>query len=131
MKIAKGYDMPSKQGPAETFTGAVRLDGFFTAPPPATVTSVIVTFEPGARTAWHKHPAGQVLVVTFGVGWAQTSGEPKEMIRAGDVIWFEPGEKHWHGATDANSMTHVAIQEARDGAPVEWLEHVSDADYLG
>ncbi|MEZ5866180.1 MAG: cupin domain-containing protein [Geminicoccaceae bacterium] len=98
---------------------------------PGPAAAAVVTFEPGARTAWHTHPLGQRLPVTAGEGWVQKEGEPKQLVRPGDTVWFEPGEKHWHGATDRKAMTHVAVQEAQDGSPVEWLEHVSDADYAG
>ena len=101
------------------------------ATPPARIAAASVTFEPGARTAWHTHPLGQTLIVTYGRGWAQREGGPKEEIRPGDVVWFPPGEKHWHGATTDSAMTHLAVQEALDGKAVEWLEAVTDADYGG
>lgn len=121
---------PSGKGPAEWFTGSVRMDPLFQADPPARVAGASVTFEPGARTAWHTHPLGQTLVVTSGLGWAQREGGPKEEIRPGDVVWFSPGEKHWHGASATVGMTHLAIQESLDGKVVDWMEHVSDEDYL-
>ena len=111
------------------FTGTVRIDPLFTAPAPARVAGAAVTFEPGARTAWHTHPLGQTLVVLSGLGRAQREGHQIEEIRPGDVVWFAPGEKHWHGASPKTAMTHIAIQEALDGKMVEWMEHVSDAQY--
>ncbi len=129
MKITRSGTQPSGRGPAEWFTGTVRIDPLFSAPAPARVAGAAVTFEPGARTAWHTHPLGQTLVVTFGRGWAQRDGGPIEELHPGDVVWFEPGEKHWHGATATTAMTHIAIQEALDGKVVEWLEHVADAQY--
>ncbi len=129
MQIKRAGATPSGQGPAAWFTGSVRLDPLFDAPEPARVAGASVTFEPGARTAWHTHPLGQTLIVTAGCGWAQREGGPVEEIRPGDVIWFAPGEKHWHGATAATGMTHIAIQEKLDGRAVDWLEHVSDAQY--
>ena len=129
MKIARSGSQPSNKGPADWFTGTVRIDPLFSAPSPARVAGAAVTFEPGARTAWHTHPLGQTLIVTFGLGRAQREGGPIEEIRPGDVIWFEPGEKHWHGASAANAMQHIAIQESLDGKAVEWLEKVSDEQY--
>jgi len=129
MTITRNGSQPSGRGPAEYFTGAVRLDPLIQAPDPARVAAVIVTFEPGARTAWHTHPLGQTLVVTAGVGRAQRWGGPIEEIRPGDVIWFPPGEKHWHGASPAAALTHVAMQERLDGRTVDWLEHVTDEQY--
>jgi len=131
MNITHNHDHQSAKGPADYFTGPVRLDGFVTAPAPATLSAATVTFEPGARTAWHTHPLGQLLIVTFGEGWVQVEGQPKQVIRVGDTVWFEPGEKHWHGASETKAMTHIAVQQAQDGSPVDWLEHVADADYLG
>lgn len=116
-------------GPAEYFTGTVRIERLLDAPEPARVAGARVTFEPGARTAWHTHPLGQTLIVTDGCGWAQRWGGPVEEIRPGDVIWFEPGEKHWHGAMPTVAMTHLAIQEKLDGRAVDWLEHVTDEQY--
>ena len=130
MQIHRNGSRPSQKGPAEFFTGAVRLDMLNTAPEPARVAAASVTFEPGARTAWHTHPLGQILVVTFGCGWTQCEGEPIVEIRAGDVIWCPPGHKHWHGATPTTAMTHIAIQEALDGSFITWMENVSDAEYL-
>ena len=129
MNIARNGSRPSQTPPAEYFTGRVRLDPLAEAPEPARVRAASVTFEPGARTAWHTHPLGQTLIVTAGCGRAQREGGPIEEIRPGDVIWFAPGEKHWHGAAPATSMTHIAIQEALDGTAVEWLEKVSDEQY--
>ena len=129
MEIKRIGSRPSGKGPAEWFTGAVRIDPLFEAPDPARVAGASVTFEPGARTAWHTHPLGQTLVVTAGVGWAQREGGPVEEIRPGDVVWFAPGEKHWHGATPTLAMTHLAVQERQDGRAVDWMEHVTDAQY--
>jgi quercetin dioxygenase-like cupin family protein len=119
----------STEGPAEWFTGTVRIDPLFDAPAPARVAGASVTFDPGARTAWHAHPLGQTLIVTAGVGRAQRWGGPVEELRPGDVGWFPPGEKHWHGASPTTAMTRIAIQEKLDGKAVEWLEHVSSAQY--
>jgi quercetin dioxygenase-like cupin family protein len=129
MDIKRSGSQPSGKGSADYFTGAVRIDPLFQAPLPARVVGASVTFEPGARTAWHTHPLGQTLIVTAGSGWAQRDGGPVEEIRPGDVIWFSPGEKHWHGASATTAMTHVAIQEALDGKTVDWMEQVSDEDY--
>ena len=129
MDIKRSGTEPSGRGPADWFTGTVRIDPLFKASPPARAAGNTVTFEPGARTAWHTHPLGQVLIVTAGLGRVQSWGGPVEEIRPGDVVWFAPGEKHWHGASPATAMTHIAIQEALDGKHVTWLEHVSDADY--
>ncbi len=131
MKLYRNGTRPSQQGPAEWFTGSVRIDPLNTPPEPARAASASVTFEPGARTAWHSHPLGQTLIVTSGTGWTQCEGEPTVEIRAGDVIWCPPGHRHWHGATPTTAMTHIAIQEALDGKMVEWMEHVSDEQYLG
>jgi quercetin dioxygenase-like cupin family protein len=131
MEITRSGSHPSAKGPAEWFTGTVRLDSLFTAKPPARAVASAVTFEPGARTAWHTHPLGQTLIVTFGRGWAQRDGGPVEEIRPGDVVWFPPGEKHWHGATATSAMTHIAIQEALDGRMVDWMEQVSEQQYRG
>ncbi|MCB0143035.1 MAG: cupin domain-containing protein, partial [Caldilineaceae bacterium] len=125
MKITRIGSLPSAKGPADWFTGTVRLDPLFATSAPARTGGASVTFEPGARTAWHTHPLGQTLIVTFGMGWVQRENGPIEEIRPGDVVWFEPGEKHWHGATPTTAMSHIAIQEALNGSPVEWLEHVS------
>ncbi len=129
MDITRNGSRPAGCGPAAWFTGAVRIDPLFEAPEPARVRGASVTFEPGARTAWHTHPLGQTLIVTAGCGWAQREGGPVQEIRPGDVVWFPPGEKHWHGATATTAMTHIALQEALDGVVVEWLEQVSDAQY--
>jgi quercetin dioxygenase-like cupin family protein len=129
MDIKRSGAQPSSKGPAEYFTGAVRLDPLFQATEPARVAGVHVTFEPGARTAWHTHPLGQTLIVTSGRGWVQQWGGSVEEVAPGDVVWFQPGEKHWHGATPTNAMTHIAIQEALDGKTVEWLEQVSAEQY--
>lgn len=129
MEITRNGSRPSGRGSAEWFTGAVRVDPLFEAPDPARVRGASVTFEPGARTAWHTHPLGQTLIVTAGCGLAQRWGGPIEELRPGDVVWFPPGEKHWHGATATTAMTHIAIQEALDGTVVDWMEHVSDAHY--
>ncbi len=131
MEHKRSGSQPSGQGSAEHFTGSVRMDPLFQAPAPARVLAVSVTFEPGARTAWHTHPLGQTLIVTFGCGLAQRWGGPIEEIHPGDVIWFSSGEKHWHGATPTTAMTHIAIQEALDGKSVDWMEKVSDAQYQG
>jgi quercetin dioxygenase-like cupin family protein len=129
MDIRRSGSRPSRQGPAEYFTGSVRIDPVFEAPEPARVRSATVIFEAGARTAWHTHPLGQILIVVSGLGRAQHWGGPVEEIRPGDVVWFPPGEKHWHGAGPETPMTHIAIQEALNGSPVEWLEQVSDEQY--
>jgi quercetin dioxygenase-like cupin family protein len=129
MEIKRCGSRPSGRGPAEYFTGAVRVDALFEAPEPARVRGAHVTFEPGARTAWHTHPLGQTLIVTSGLGWVQSWAGPVEEIRPGDVIWFPPGEKHWHGATRTTGMSHIAIQEALNGSPVDWMEQVSDEQY--
>ena len=129
MDIRKNGSQPSGSGPAEYFTGAVRIDPLFQATAPARVAGASVTFEPGTRTAWHTHPLGQTLIVVSGVGRAQRWGGPVEEIRPGDVVWFPPGEKHWHGASATAAMTHIAIQEALAGKTVEWLEKVSDDQY--
>jgi quercetin dioxygenase-like cupin family protein len=129
MEIRRGGSQPSVKPPSEWFTGTVRLDPLFQAPDPALVQCASVTFEPGARTAWHTHPLGQILIVTAGSGRAQRDGGPVEEIRPGDVIWFSPGEKHWHGAAPTTAMTHIAIQEQRNGKTVEWMEKVSDEQY--
>jgi quercetin dioxygenase-like cupin family protein len=129
MQITRPGDHPSAVGPAAWFTGTVRLDPLFTAPDPARVVGALVTFEPGARTAWHTHPLGQTIIVTAGLGWAQREGGAVEEIRPGDVVWFPPGEKHWHGATATTGMAHIAIQERLDGSSVEWLEKVDDDQY--
>jgi len=129
MDIKRSGAQPSGKGPAAWFTGTVRIDPLFQAHAPAHATGASVTFEPGARTAWHTHPLGQHLIVTAGCGWVQRWGDPVEAIRPGDVIWFPPGEKHWHGATATTAMTHIAIQEQLDGKAVDWMEQVSDEQY--
>jgi len=129
MDIRRSGSQPSGKGSAEYFTGTVRVDPLFEAPEPARVRGTSVTFEPGARTAWHTHPLGQTLIVTFGLGRAQRWGGRVEEIRPGDVVWFPPGEKHWHGASPKTAMTHIAIQEAQNGTVVEWMEQVSDEQY--
>ena len=131
MEIKRSGTTPSGKGPAEYFTGTVRIDPLFQVGTPARAAGTWVTFEPGARTAWHTHPLGQNLIVMTGCGLAQRWGGPIEQIRPGDVISFVPGEKHWHGATATTAMTHIAIQEALDGKPVDWMEHVSDEQYQG
>jgi quercetin dioxygenase-like cupin family protein len=130
-RVAVGLlqSQPSAKGPADWFTGVVRIDPLFQAPAPARVQAVSVTFEPGARTAWHTHPLGQTLVVAAGCGWVQRWGGAVEEVRPGDVVWFPPGEKHWHGATPTTAMTHIAIHESLDGKAVDWLEHVPDDQY--
>jgi quercetin dioxygenase-like cupin family protein len=129
MEMRRSGSQPSGKGPAEYFTGAVRIDPLFQAPDPARATGASVTFEPGARTAWHMHPLGQTLIVTAGCGWTQVWGGPVEEIRPGDVVWFPPGEKHWHGATTTTAMTHIAIQEQLDGKTADWMEKVNDEQY--
>jgi len=129
MDIKRSGSQPSGKGPAEYFTGTVRIDPLLEAADPARVVGASVTFEPGARTAWHTHPLGQTLIVTVGSGLAQRWGGPIENIRPGDAIWFPPGEKHWHGATATIAMTHLAIQERLDGKTVDWMEKVSDEQY--
>ncbi len=129
MEIKPSGSQPSSKGPANYFSGTVRIDPLFDAPAPARGRGTSVTFEPGARTAWHTHPLGQTLIVTAGCGWAQRWGAPVEVIRPGDVVWFPPGEKHWHGATPTVAMVHIAVQEQLDGKVVDWLEQVSDEQY--
>src|SRR5213080_1503687 len=129
MDIKRSGSQPSGKGPVEYFTGSVRIDPLFEAPDPARSVGASVTFEPGARTAWHTHPLGQTLIVMAGCGWVQSEGGPKVEIRPGDVIWYPPNEKHWHGATTTTAITHIAIQEQLDGKVVEWMEKVSDEQY--
>ena len=129
MEIKRIGSQPSLKGPADWFTGEVRIDPLFQASDPARVAGSSVTFEPGARTAWHTHPLGQTIIITSGCGLAQREGGPVEEIHPGDVVWFPPGEKHWHGATATTAMTHIAIQESLNGKVVEWLEKVSDEQY--
>ena len=129
IRIMRSGSQPSRQGPAENFTGSVRVDPLFQAPPPARASGSLVTFEPGARTAWHTHPLGQVLIVTAGVGRVQRWGDAIEEIRQGDVVWIPPGQKHWHGAAPGSSMAHIALSESLDGNSVKWTEKVSEAQY--
>lgn len=129
MEIKRCGSRPSAKGPEEYFTGTVRVDALFEASDPARARGASVTFEPGARTAWHTHPLGQTLIITSGLGRVQKWGGPVEEIRAGDVVWFEPNEKHWHGASPTVAMTHIAIQEALNGKVVDWMEKVSDEQY--
>jgi quercetin dioxygenase-like cupin family protein len=131
MKIKRNGSDPSAKGPADYFTGTVRIDAPFQGTIPARVSGATVTFEPGARTAWHTHPLGQTLIVLSGSGRAQREGGAVEEIRAGDIVWFEPGEKHWHGASATTAMTHIAIAEALDGKVVDWMEKVTDEQYQG
>jgi quercetin dioxygenase-like cupin family protein len=131
MEIKRIGSQPSAKGPAEYFTGTVRQDPLNSPPEPARVAMTLVTFEPGARTAWHTHPLGQTLIVTAGCGRTQREGGPIEEIRPGDVVWIPPGEKHWHGAAPSTAMSHIAIQEKLNGSPVNWMEHVTDAQYQG
>jgi len=129
MHIKRSGSQPSSKGPEEYFTGAVRIDPLFDAPDPARARGASVTFEPGARSAWHRHPLGQTLIVTSGCGWVKSEGQPKVEMRPGDVVWCPANERHWHGATPTTAMTHIAIQEALDGKVVEWMEKVSDEQY--
>jgi quercetin dioxygenase-like cupin family protein len=129
MEIKRAGSQSFLKGPGDWFTGTVRIDPLFQAPDPARAQGATVTFEPGARTAWHTHPLGQTLIVISGCGWMQREGGPVEEIRPGDVVWFSPGEKHWHGATPTTAMTHIAIQEALNGSPATWMEHVTDQQY--
>jgi len=129
MQITRTGSQPSANGPAEWFTGSVRIDSPFQREAPARVSGATVTFEPGARTAWHTHPLGQTLIVTAGAGRVQRWAGPIEAINPGDIVWFSPGEKHWHGAAPTTAMTHIALQEQLDGKAVDWLEQVSDAQY--
>ncbi len=129
MEIKRIGSQPSNKGPIDWFTGTVRIDPLFQTTAPARVTGASVTFEPGARTAWHSHPLGQTLIVTSGCGWVQRVGGSIEEIHPGDVVWFSPGEKHWHGATATTAMTHIAVQEALNGKVVDWMEKVNDEHY--
>jgi quercetin dioxygenase-like cupin family protein len=129
MDIKRNGSQPSGKGPTDYFTGTVRVDPLFAAPAPARVSGASVTFEPGARTAWHTHPLGQTLIVTAGLGRVQREAGPIEDIRPGDVVWFSPGEKHWHGASPTTAMTHIALAEALNGKVVDWMEKVSDEQY--
>jgi quercetin dioxygenase-like cupin family protein len=129
MEIKRSGTRSLSKGPSDWFTGNVKIEPLFEAPAPARGRGASVTFEPSARTAWHTHPLGQTLIVTSGLGWAQCEGGPIEEIKPGDVVWFGPNEKHWHGASPSSAMTHIAIQEELDGKVVEWMEHVSDGEY--
>lgn len=131
MNIQRNGSKPSAKGPEAWFTGTVRLDSPFEATEPASLAGAVVTFEPGARTNWHTHPLGQTLIVTAGQGWVQSEDRARETINPGDVVWFPPGEKHWHGATATTAMTHVALQERQGGNTVTWLEPVNDEQYSG
>ena len=129
MEIKRSGSQASGKGPADWFTGTVRVDPLHSAPDPARVATALVTFEPGARTAWHTHPLGQTLIVMSGSGLVQREGGPIEALHPGDVVWFAPGEKHWHGAAPTTAMSHIAIQERLDGKAVDWMEHVTDTQY--
>ncbi|UPK40991.1 cupin domain-containing protein (plasmid) [Bradyrhizobium sp. 186] len=129
MEIKRSGSQPSGKGPSQWFTGAVRIDPLLSPPEPSQVMAALVTFEPGARTVWHTHPLGQTLFVTAGCGWVQREGGPIEEIRTGDVVWFAPNEKHWHGASPTNGMSHIAIQEKLNGSPVTWMEQVTEEQY--
>ena len=129
MNITRAGTQPSVKGPADWFTGTVRIDSPFKGTDPSRVTGALVSFEPGARTAWHTHPLGQTIIIATGCGWVQRLGGPVEEIRPGDIVWFPPGEKHWHGASPTTAMSHIAIQEALDGKAVDWMEKVSDDQY--
>ena len=129
MDIKRSGSQPSGKGPADWFTGTVRIDAMHNPPEPARVGMALVTFEPGARTAWHTHPLGQTLIVTTGLGLVQREGGPIEEIRPGDIVWFEPNEKHWHGASATTAMSHLAVQEKLNGSPVDWMEQVTDEQY--
>lgn len=129
MQITQCGSQPSTTGSADYFTGTVRVDAPFAGEEPARIGGAVVTFEPGARTAWHTHPLGQTLIVTAGRGWVQREGGPIEEIRPGDTVWIAPGEKHWHGATPNTAMTHIAIAEKLNGSPVDWMEKVTDEQY--
>ena len=131
MILKRSGSEPSVKGPAEWFTGNVRIDPLHQPMEPSRFGAASVTFEPGARTAWHTHPLGQMLIVTAGCGWTQCEGEPRQEIRAGDVIWCPPQHRHWHGATSTTAMSHIAVQEALDGKMVTWMEHVTNEQYLG
>ena len=130
MEINRKDELKTVTGPAEYFTGKVTITGQFQREAPSRVSGAIVHFEPGARTAWHRHPLGQTLIISEGVGWTQIEGGPKLEFHAGDILWCPPEHKHWHGATSTTAMTHIAIQEAKDGSPVTWMEHVTDEQYL-
>jgi quercetin dioxygenase-like cupin family protein len=130
MELKRAGARPSQKGPPDWFTGEVTIEPLSNPPEPSHVSVASVTFQPGARTAWHTHPLGQTLIVTSGTGWTQCEGEHRVEIRAGDVIWCPPNHRHWHGATAATAMTHIAIQESLNGSPVTWMEHVANEDYL-
>lgn len=130
MQVNKSASIPSSLAPADNFTGTVRRDGLISSEAPGRVATGLVTFEPGARTAWHKHPAGQILIITAGRGWVQAEGQERYEVTAGDSVWIPANERHWHGATDATAMSHIAITESIDGSAVTWLEHVADEDFL-
>ena len=129
MKIERNGSRPSTKGAQDYFSGSVRVEPVFQVGDPMRLNAGSVTFEPGARSAWHTHPLGQTLIITAGLGWVQTEGGPIEEVRPGDVVWFPPGEKHWHGATPTTAMTHIAVQEALNGKNVDWMEKVSDTQY--
>ncbi len=131
MTIARSGTRTPSKGPEQNFTGNVSVEPLFPVNSPSRTSGGSVTFEPGARSAWHTHPLGQTLIVMTGLGWVQREGGPIEEIRPGDVVWFEPGEKHWHGASPTTAMSHIAIQEKLNGSPVDWLEHVTDEQYRG
>lgn len=131
MRITRSNTQPSRSGPPEYFTGSVRIDAPFSTTAPARAGGATVTFEPGARTAWHTHPLGQTLIIIAGCGWVQVEGSSREEVRIGDIVWFPPGVKHWHGATATIGMSHIAISETLDGKTVDWLEKVSDQQYGG
>jgi quercetin dioxygenase-like cupin family protein len=131
MEITRAGSQQPGKGPAEWFTGTVRIDPLFQAADPARTAGASVTFEPGARTAWHTHPLGQTLIITSGWGRVQRQGGQIEEVRPGDVVWFPPGEKHWHGASPKTAMTHIAVQERLNGKVVDWMEHVTDEQYTG
>ena len=130
LKVHRSASVPSLRAPSENFSGIVRRDGLINAEEPGRVSTGLVTFEPGARTAWHTHPAGQILIITAGRGWVQAEGQPRHEVTAGDSVWIPAHQRHWHGATDLTAMSHIAVTEAVDGKAVTWLEHVSDVDFL-
>jgi quercetin dioxygenase-like cupin family protein len=130
MELKPAATRPTQKGPPDWFTGEVTIEPLSSPPEPSRVSCASVTFQPGARTAWHTHPLGQTLIVTSGTGWTQCDGEDRVEIHAGDVIWCPPARRHWHGATDSSAMTHIAIQESLNGSPVTWMEHVADEEYL-
>ncbi len=130
MLIHRAGSTPSGRAPAENFTGTVRRDALLQSEPPGHVSTGFVTFEPGARTAWHTHPAGQILIITAGRGWVQCKGEARQEVTPGDAVWFPADVKHWHGASATTAMTHISVTESIDGSPVTWMEHVTEEDYL-